>query len=75
MTKSSMKTSSPGVYFAAIAYLDSMVVYWGLVPFIIYYFTSVDLWTFHPWSCKIVIFMLFTSADSTIWMLVAVTVD
>ena len=75
MRKSSMKTSSPGVYSAAIAYLDTMVVYWGLVPFIIYYFTSVDFWTFHPWSCKIVIFMLLTSADSTIWMLVVVTVD
>ena len=33
MTKSSMKTSSPGVYFAAIAYLDTMVVYFRLFLF------------------------------------------
>ena len=75
MRRESMKRSSPGIYFAAIACTDTSTVYWGLVPFVVYYFTSVDLWTLHPWSCKIIIFMLFSSADSAIWLLVAVTVD
>ena len=75
MRRKSMKRSSPGIYFAAIACTDTSTVYWGLVPFVVYYFTSVDLWTLHPWSCKIIIFMLFSSADSAIWLLVAVTVD
>ena len=73
MRRKSMKRSSPGIYFAACT--DTSTVYWGLVPFVVYYFTSVDLWTLHPWSCKIIIFMLFSSADSAIWLLVAVTVD
>ena len=75
MRRKSMKSSSPGIYFAAIACTDTLTVYWGLLPFVVYYFSSIDLWTLHPWSCKIVIFMLFSSGDSAIWLLVAVTFD
>ena len=75
MGRPSWKNTSTGIYFAAIACMDTTTVYWGLLPFIVYYFTSTDLWTLHPWSCKIVIFILFTSADSAVWLLLAVTVD
>ena len=75
MRRKSMKITSPGIYFAAIACMDTMTVYLGLLPFVVYYFSSVDLWTLHPWSCKIVIFMLFTSCDSAVWLILAVTVD
>ena len=75
MRRRSMRNTSPGVYFAAIACADTVTVYWGAVPFLIFYFTSIDLWSYHPWSCRVVIFTLFTSADSAVWLLVAVTVD
>ena len=75
MRRKTMKNTSPGIYFAAIAVADTMTVYWGLIPFVIYYFSSVDLWNLHPWSCRVVIFTLFTSADSAIWLLVAITGD
>ena len=75
MRRKSMKNTSSGVYFSAIACLDTMVVYFGLLPLTIHYFTSVDVLTWHPWSCKILIFMLFSSGDIAIWLLVAVTVD
>ena len=75
MRRRSMRNTSPGVYFAAIACADTVTVYWGAVPFLIFYFTSIDLWSYHPWSCRVVIFILFTSADSAVWLLVAVTVD
>ena len=75
MRRRSMRNTSPGVYFAAIACADTVTVYWGAVPFLIIYFTSIDLWSYHPWSCRVVIFTLFTSADSAVWLLVAVTVD
>ncbi len=45
------------------------------MPFLIYYWSSVNLWVLHPWSCRVVIFTLFSSADSAVWLLVAVTVD
>ena len=75
MRRRSMRNTSPGVYFAAITCADTVTVYWGAVPFLIFYFTSIDLWSYHPWSCRVVIFTLFTSADSAVWLLVAVTVD
>ncbi len=74
-TKLSGTNSKVFFHILAIAIADTMTVYWGLIPFVIYYFTSVDLWSLHPWSCRVVIFTLFTSADSAIWLLVAITGD
>ena len=75
MRRTSMKNTSAGVYFSAIACLDTMTVYCSVLPFTIYYFNSVDLQTLHPWSCKIIEFMLLICSDIAIWLLVAVTVD
>ncbi len=75
MRRKSLRVTSPGLYFAAIAVGDTVALFAGVLPFIIFYFSSVDLWSFHPWSCKIVIFTLFTSSDAAVWLVVAVTVD
>ncbi len=54
MRRKSMRETSPGVYFAAIAVGDTLALYVGVVPFIVFYSSGVDLWTLHAWSCRCV---------------------
>ena len=75
MTRTAMKKTSAGVYFANIAVGDTIFLYLGLGSYIFKYFHDVAFQELHPMACKFARFTQFMSGDMSVWLLVAVTVD
>ena len=75
MRRKPMKSTSAGVFFSYLAMADTATVYVGQLLFLVGYIGNIYLIPYHPWSCKMVFFLLFGSADVAVWMLVAATTD
>ena len=71
----SMRSTSAGVYFAAIAIADTGTLLTGQIPAVVYYLNNFDIPSSHEWACKWFFFLLFSLGDVAVWLMVAVTVD
>lgn len=75
MRGKTLKATSAGVFFSYIAIWDTATVYVGQLLFLVGYAGGVQLIPYHPWSCKIIFFLLFSCGDIAVWLLLAATVD
>ena len=75
MTSKAMRVTSAGVYFAAIALSDTATLLTGQLPAILYQLANFDVVNVHYWSCRWFFAMLFTFADTAVWLMLSVTVD
>ncbi|GFO45097.1 growth hormone secretagogue receptor type 1-like [Plakobranchus ocellatus] len=68
-----MRTSQASVYLIALALADIIVLYTGLLRHFIKEVSGVDIRHFSTASCKLHPFLVYTSLDTSVWILVAFT--
>lgn len=62
-------------YLSALAIMDLLVLYIGLMRLWIAQLTNIDIKDQANWICKVVVFLGYVSSDSSVWLIVAVTVE
>ncbi|GFO27884.1 growth hormone secretagogue receptor type 1-like [Plakobranchus ocellatus] len=73
MSRTNMRTSQASVYLIALALADIIVLYTGLLRHFIKEVSGVDIRHFSTASCKLHPFLVYTSLDTSVWILVAFT--
>ncbi|XP_033754751.1 growth hormone secretagogue receptor type 1-like [Pecten maximus] len=62
-------------YLSALAVMDLLVLYVGLLPLWIAQLSDFDIKDQANWTCKLVVFLGYVCSDSSVWLIVAVTVE
>ncbi|XP_060071610.1 growth hormone secretagogue receptor type 1-like [Ylistrum balloti] len=62
-------------YLGALAMMDLLVIYIGLLRLWIAQLSSFDIKDQTNWTCKLVAFLGYVCSDSSVWLIVAVTVE
>ncbi|XP_067650870.1 FMRFamide receptor-like [Haliotis asinina] len=62
-------------YLASLAIADSLVLYIGLLRLWIGELTGVDIQVQANWLCKLTVILGYVSSDTSVWLIMAVTVE
>ena len=69
-----VKKASTYSYLSALAIMDLLVLYIGLLRLWIGQFT-IDFRTQADWVCKIIVFLGYVCSDTSVWLIIAVTAE
>lgn len=75
LSRKSMRNMSGAVYLIVLSLADIAVLYTGLLRQWMNYYFDIDVRYLSNWGCKVHLFMVYTSLDFSVWLVVAVTVD
>lgn len=73
--RQNMRKLSTYFYLAILAIMDILVLYVGLLRLWAGQLTNVDIRNEANWLCKSIIFLGYVTSDSSVWLIIAVTVE
>ena len=75
LMRRSMRVTSTYNYLAVLALVDTLVLYVGLLRKWLAHLDVYDITAHSDWSCKLINMIVYTLTVSSVWLLIAVTVD
>ena len=73
--RGAMRATTTSIYMVALAVLDTLLLYVGLLPYWIYFRCDVDWYSLHTSSCKALLFLLYLLVHLEAWVLVNLTME